>query len=143
LPENHFVKAIRLGRQEFESGAPFDFLGAPVPLEIVVSGRGGQLNAQVVDDRDQAVAEARLVLVPNPPRRGHHQLYRVGQTNEKGEAVFSGVAPGDYKLFAWSDIEPGKYYDPDFIRSFERSAPTVSIRENGHQTAQLALMPRP
>lgn len=28
------------------------------------------------------------------------------------------VARGDYKLFAWEDIEPGAYNDPDVLRRY-------------------------
>ena len=33
--------------------------------------------------------------------------------------VLQPVPPGDYKLFAWEDLEPYGFYDRDFVRRDE------------------------
>jgi hypothetical protein len=32
------------------------------------------------------------------------------------------VPPGSYKLFAWDDVEPGIWWDPDFLKNYEDKA---------------------
>jgi len=49
----------------------------------------------------------------------------------KGDGVFEfiGLAPGEYKLFAWRQIEPGAHRDPEFIRKFEPFGFSVTVRK--------------
>jgi len=39
------------------------------------------------------------------------------------------VAPGEYKVFAWDDIEDGAWYDSDFLRDIEARGEAVTSRE--------------
>jgi hypothetical protein len=38
----------------------------------------------------------------------------VSSSDASGAFQFTGVAPGAYTAFAFQEIEPGIYYDPDF-----------------------------
>jgi len=52
-----------------------------------------------------------------------------------------GIEPGDYKLYAWDNLESGAYMDPDVVKPFESQGVDFSIRENSKETAQLKLLP--
>jgi hypothetical protein len=51
------------------------------------------------------------------------------------------IAPGDYKLFAWEDLEPGEYNDPDFIRKYEALATPVRVSESSNLTVEVKVIP--
>ena len=48
-----------------------------------------------------------------------------------------GLAPGDYRFFAWEAVQGKNYRDPDFFEGFENRATRVHIQEKQQQTVQL------
>jgi hypothetical protein len=42
-------------------------------------------------------------------------------TADQNAAInLAGVPPGDYKAYAWEDVEAGGYMDPEFMKPIER-----------------------
>ena len=48
-------------------------------------------------------------------------------TDANGRFSFRGVPPGDYKVFAWTDVELGAPEDPEFRRPFESLGAAVRL----------------
>jgi hypothetical protein len=38
------------------------------------------------------------------------------------------IIPGEYKIYAWEQIEEGSYEDPDFMKAHESEGEKVSIK---------------
>ncbi len=57
-----------------------------------------------------------------------------------GRFAIRGIAPGEYKLFAWDDIEPGAWQDPDLIKQVEGQGKSVSMREGAKESVQVGLV---
>jgi hypothetical protein len=51
------------------------------------------------------------------------------------------AAPGDYKVFAWEDIEAGAWLDPDFMLKQESRGQPVSIREGSQDGIDVIVIP--
>ena len=141
IPEDYYIKSVRLGDKDvLESGLDFT-AGATGTLEIVVSSNGGQIEGVVLNADEQTVSAARVVLVPDEPRRAQSRFYRDASTDQYGRFTIKGIAPGGYKLFAWEDVEDGAYESPDFLKPFEGLGEPKSIREGSRESAQLKLIP--
>ncbi len=63
-----------------------------------------------------------MVLVPDPPHRGEKRLFKSITTDQNGHFVLQGIPPGDYKVFAWENIEHGAYTIPEFLHLTRASA---------------------
>ena len=48
--------------------------------------------------------------------------YQVRTADENGMLSLRGLKPGDYKLYAWEDVEQGAPFDPDFLKQYEGQA---------------------
>jgi hypothetical protein len=46
-----------------------------------------------------------------------------------GKFTFRGIPAGDYRLTAVTDVEPGEWYDPEFLNQLINASITVSVRE--------------
>ena len=49
-------------------------------------------------------------------------------TNSTGSSYFKtfrGIAPGEYKIFSWEEVEDGAWEDPDFLKLFEQKGVPV------------------
>lgn len=136
LPKDYYVKSARFGTEEALVGG-LDLTGgfAAARLEILV-GPGGQITGGVMQE-GRPTPGATVVLVPETNRRGNPTLFKAVTANEEGGYMIQGIPPGEYKLFAWEDVEPGAYFDPDFLRRYENSGQSVTVRERGQEMITL------
>ena len=136
--ENYYVKSARLGEKDIlDSGidASRGFSGA---FDILLSSSGGQVEGVVLNAGEQPATGAVVVLVPE--RRSQWRLYKENTTDQYGRFHIKGIGPGEYKLFAWEDVETGAYEDPEFLKGFEALGERVSIREGSHESKELKLI---
>ena len=140
VPENHYVKSVRLGENEWVDGAVTVSAGAG-SLDVLLSANAAQVEGVVLDEKQQPAPGATVVLAPDERRRGRPDLFRTAVTDQHGRFVLKSLAPGDYKLFSWAEIEAGATQDPEFLKPYERFAQSVTVRESGRETAHLKLLP--
>ena len=110
------------------------------PLEIVLARDGGQIEGTVLDKDDKPAAGSTVVLMPEPRLRWRHDLVQQTETDQYGRYQFKTVTPGEYKLFAWDDVEPGIWFDPDFLKDIERRGDAVTVHTKGHESVSLHLV---
>jgi hypothetical protein len=63
-------------------------------------------------------------------------------TDQNGDFRIAGLAPGDYYIAAWEDIEADLTYDPNFLQRFTSQATALTLEEGAHQTVQPKLISR-
>ena len=67
-------------------------------------------------------------------------FFKMATTDAQGHFTIKGIAPGDYKLFAWEQSEDPDYQDPEFLKPYENQGEAVTIREGSHESVQLKLI---
>ncbi len=140
LPRDYYIKDARLDQA--------DALNQPVSIRDAVSGtlsvllspRAGGLDGMVTDDRRRPVSGIQAVLVPDR-QRDRSDLYRTAVTDQAGRFTMGGIAPGDYRVFAWEAIEPFAYFDADFLRQAEPDGHLVRVAESSRQTVEVKVIP--
>lgn len=142
LSGDYYVKAIRLGGADvLERGLDVSRGDAAGPLEVALSAAAGHIEGVVLEDNQQPSSGATVALVPDASRRSQPRLFQSAAADQQGRFSLGGVSPGEYKLFAWEDVDSGAWQDPDFLRDFESRGLSVSIDEGSHQTVQLKAIP--
>jgi len=142
FPEEYYVKSARLGGLDvFEAGLSITHGQSPSQLEITLTQDGGQVNGTVLKDQ-KPLEGAFVVLVPDPPLRSHEELYSFKRSDPLGKYSLLGLPPGDFKLFAWEQIEEGAdVWDPDYIKQYDDRGTRVHIEEKQQQDVQLEVIP--
>jgi hypothetical protein len=132
---NIYVKEARLDSVDVLNH-PLNVAG-PVSsdLQIILGQDGAQISGTVVDDRQQPVANASVVLVPD--RRERLDLFKSTVANASGQFTIQGVAPGAYKVFAWEAIEQFSYFDPDVLRQYEQNGKAITIEDSSKATIEV------
>ena len=67
-----------------------------------------------------------------PPTAGRIRLF---------EDDITGLAPGDYQVFAWESTGDGVITDPDFRKAFDGQATPIKLSEKSHQNLDAQLIP--
>ena len=138
LAESLYLKSVRFEKQEtintgFEVSEPKSY-----HLDLVASGDGAQLSGAVKDSEGAPSAGATVVLVPAGAALGRvERLYKTASTGHDGKYVLQGIPPGAYRLYCWEEVEPGIWFEPDFLKAYEGHAVEVSLAANDRKTADL------
>jgi hypothetical protein len=51
-----------------------------------------------------------------------------------------GIAPGDYKLFSWVEVEADAWQDPEFLKQFEEKGQEITLQDGDHKTVKVTAM---
>jgi len=141
LPTGAYIKSMRMGNADVLDGG-LQLRSAPEnPLEIVISLEAGSIAGNVVNARGEPLPNRTVVLVPDVRLRHRNDLFTTTVTNRSGQFQMQGLTPGDYKLFAWEDVEAGAWQDPEFMRPQENSGLGVHVGEGSHANVQLTVIP--
>lgn len=111
------------------------------PLEVVLSSAGTRIEGTVTDENDLPSAGAVVALVPEAEQRKQFRRYKDTTTDQYGQFILRGVAPGTYKLFSWKEVENNAWEDPEFLAPFESQGAKVAAEENGHIAIRLKSIP--
>jgi 5-hydroxyisourate hydrolase-like protein (transthyretin family) len=121
--------------------------GHAAPVEVRLRPGAGQIEGTVykTKNNDEVAPSSTVALVPDQRRRANSEYYRLAVADRSGRFVIGAVIPGDYRLFAWQDVERGQYLDPDFIQQYEDFGKPIHVEEgsrNGDIQLQLATQTR-
>ena len=141
MPRNAYVKMARYsGTDVMNEGLRLDRQPSG-PLDILISTNTGIADGVVQNDKQEASVNVTVVLIPDAERRSRFDLYRTASTDATGHFHIEGVAPGDYHVFSWENVENGAWQDPDFIRQFEDRGKPIRINEGGTSNIELRVIP--
>jgi len=136
-----YVKSIRLGR---EDALESFHLAAETPrvLEVVLTTEAGSVEGIAIGRTGDPAANATVVLIPANLRK-RISFYQSLVTGNDGRFRFQGISPGDYKLFAWDDVEAGAWANLEFMRPLEARGQAVRVTENSKEAVQLRVIDSP
>jgi protocatechuate 3,4-dioxygenase beta subunit len=141
LLRTYYVKSARAGDADvLADGLAVEGSGAIV-VDILLAADGAAVQGAVSDKDQQPVAGATVLLAPN--NRSRADLFKSTTTDQNGRYALTTLAPGDYKLFAWDDVEPDAWSDPDFLAVYEKSSEKISLapQEQASRNLRVAAPP--
>jgi hypothetical protein len=137
LPASAYLKSARSGDVDLLSTG-LDLTagaGAGAPLEVVVSSRGATISGA-------SAPGSTVVLIPQEKeRRDQQYFFKSSVANQNSAYSLTGIPPGTYKLYAWEDVEPGAWMDPDFLKPFEGKGESLTVREGEQKSVPLKMIP--
>ena len=107
------------------------------PLDIQIRADGGRITGTVFDASDTPSAGAQITLVPEGDLRSRLDRYRTAITGSDGTFTIRGVAPGDYRVFGWDNLEPNAYLNVDYIKSHQDLG--IPVRVSPSQSSSVSL----
>jgi protocatechuate 3,4-dioxygenase beta subunit len=139
MPAGMYLKEARVGQTDVVNTLS---VAGPLqgPLEILISPNAGQIDGAIVDNDRHPVPGIQAVLIPDR-LRDRRDLYKTAISDQNGHFTIRSIVPGDYKLFAWEDLEPFAYNDPDILRKYEERGTTVKISESSMMNIEVKVIP--
>jgi hypothetical protein len=139
LPAGGYLKSIRLGDTDILNGGLRLDRVPDAPIEVVVSLRAATIAGTALHSAGTPATNVVVALVPDAPRRGRLDLYKNVFTDGAGRFRITNVAPGSYKVFAWTDAEDGAWQNPQFIGRYEEAGKPIRVEESANETVEVRL----
>jgi 5-hydroxyisourate hydrolase-like protein (transthyretin family) len=138
----HYVKELRFDNVDVLN-SPFEISegrsGAPT-FDVVLSSNVAQIDGMISDATGQPLPGVQAVLVPDR-NRDRADLFKAAATDQSGRFSMKDIAPGDYKLFSWENLENFGYFEPDFIRKYELQGKPVRVEEGAKLNVDTKVIP--
>jgi hypothetical protein len=135
-----YIKQITYGQTFVKDDLIGVSKGANPLLEITISSRGARVQGTVTNNDGLPAAGVWVVAVPDEPRRASFRLFKSQTTDQYGRFDVHGLAPGNYKVFAWDGIESNAWEDEEFLKPFEQLGTAIEMRDLDSTTLALKLM---
>jgi hypothetical protein len=142
LPQDTYLVAARSGAREVLD-VGYTVSGDHAPIELVIGGPGsvGVVEGAAVNARGELIPSSTVVLVPAGERRTNPSAFRSTMTDQQGNFVIRSVLAGEYKVFAWEEVEPGAYVDPDFLKDFETRGEALRVQKGSQNAVTVRVIP--
>jgi len=140
LGPNMYIKEARLDQTDILGGLKIgDRISGQ--LEVTLSYNAGTVEGTITDSISKPVSGVQAVLIPDIRER--RELFKTAITDQSGKVSFRGLTPGQYRLFAWEDLEPFSYFDPEVLRQYEQQGKLVSVKESAREVVDMKIIPAP
>jgi hypothetical protein len=140
INDQYLKNVVAGGRDVLDQPLPVAFGAALPELQIQIGTDGGRITGAVYDRNNALYANAEVILVPTSVSRLRFDRYRTAITEDNGQFTIRGIAPGDYRLFAWQDLEPNAHLNLEFMRPYEDLGTAVHIEPGATGTVSLRLI---
>jgi hypothetical protein len=119
-----YVKSVKLGGMEIGNGEFEIGSGSAPDLAIALSTDAGHVTGRV-KGKEGPVSQATVVVV------GQNGAAKNATTADDGSFAIGGLAPGEYKFYAWEDVETGAWQDREFLNRYSSKALTLKVDAGG------------
>jgi hypothetical protein len=129
LGSDDYVLTARLGdRDVLIEGANIE---GDSKVEVVIATGGAIAKGSVRDASGTLLPQAVVAIIPDQPYRATALRFRSVVADSDGRYEIHGIAPGSYKLFAWTELEGAAYLNTDFLKEFEDRGSPVKAERHG------------
>jgi len=140
--QSTYVKSMRFGDADLLNGRLRLDRPPESPIEIVVATDPGSLSGRVLSSAQAPAQGVTVVLMPEVERRLFRgDLFKMTTADEAGRYSFENIPPGDYRVFAWDNVQDRAWQDPAFMQPYEERGKDVRISESTRQTVDLTSIP--
>jgi hypothetical protein len=119
----------------------FSVSGGVTTLDLVASANGAAVEGLASNQKDEPIADAVVVAVPEERFRSHPERYRKAVADQRGRFALRGLPAGDYTVFAWESADGEAYYNPEFLKGYEGQGKALHMKEGDHVSLQLKAIP--
>jgi protocatechuate 3,4-dioxygenase beta subunit len=141
LPPGTYLKSARFAGQDVTNALLDTTSGAGGTLDILLSSKAASVSGSVQNEKGEPLAGVMVTLWPKIPDASLTGGARLSFTDQNGGFQFKGLAPGDYEVAAWEDLDPGVAQSAEFLSHFTSDASAITLAEGGQESKDLKPVP--
>ncbi len=138
--DNLYLKSIAYAEQDVPDGVVN--IGMERAALILQAGTDpGQLTGIVRTANGDPAEETPVLAEPAGAHTGRLDLVKTVLTDANGKFQIKGLAPGEYKVFAWENVDPDLMMAREFRQEFQSDAAAVTIQPSASISVNLTAIP--
>jgi len=137
-----FVESVVAGTNDVATSG-HNVAGGTISVGVTLSCGAGVVEGMVADDRNEPIANAVVVAVPEAKYRKRRSHDEKVATDQHGHFTMRGLRPGEYTLFARETLEGDDYFDPEYLKKYPGRETAIRLDKGGRQNTSLKLIPAP
>ena len=108
---------------------------------MTFSDRSSELSGTLQDASGLATSDYSIIVFPFDKEYWQPQSRRIQSVRPGTDGRFSvrNLPAGSYMLVAVTDVEPGEWYDPDFLEQLAAAAMRLTLGEGENKTQDIRL----
>jgi protocatechuate 3,4-dioxygenase beta subunit len=135
IPWQLHIASIRVGEREFTDGM-IDIVSGASPLEIRLGASEASVFGPMTDSDGKPAPGGWALLVPQPRMAFRTRVARADQT---GVYRLDAIAPGEYLLLAFDDLDPNRTEDEEYLKPHLSRAKRVKVEGASKQSLELRM----
>jgi hypothetical protein len=140
VPDGYYLKSVKMSGRDMPDAA-LDLSIAGGPIELVLASDAGSIAGAVQNSRNEGAASVTVTVVPASGSL-RRDLNKKVTSDANGNFTISNLPPGDYRLYAWEEVETNAWMDREFRAPFENLAATVKVDQSTTPSVTLRLIER-
>jgi protocatechuate 3,4-dioxygenase beta subunit len=135
-----FVESVVVGQKDVaESGLKVS--AGTLTVDVIFSSGAGAVDGSVANDKNDVIADATVVAIPEEKYRKQQNRYAKVSTDQHGHFSMKGLHPGTYTLLAWEAMDGDDYFDPEYLKKYESGGTPIRVEKGGHNNLSLKVIP--
>ena len=100
-------------------------------MALTFIDRTQEVSGTIQDTQGKPTADYTIIVFPTDNRYWQPQSRRImsSRPGTDGKFTFRNLPPGDYRITAVTDVEPGEWYNPDFLSQLVNASIQVQLGE--------------
>lgn len=142
MPKSYYVASVRERERDVLKEGLMVSERTP-EVEVRVRADGGSMEGRVADSRLRPAPDAVIALIPQSllqDRTDRHNTYRVEHSSATGVFELRDVIPGEYLVYAWSDLPEGAVMDPWFMEKYKGKGRPVRVEPGSRLKMDLTIL---
>jgi hypothetical protein len=119
MPSGHSMASAVFGGQDILD-IPIEMTGAPGPADglVTLTTKTTELTGTIQDAAGQPASGVTVIVFPSDERFWTPESRRIQGVRPATDGRYQvrNLPPGDYRLVVVSDVEPGRWFDPAYLR---------------------------
>lgn len=136
IPKGGYLKSMMLGKMDVLTKDMFITPETHEPLDIVVSTRGAEVRGHV----EEGVATT-ILAAPQGELASVLSFYAVSGVDEEGAFEFRALTPGVYRIYAFEEMAPQAWLDPEFLKNYPEDGTLVELGEGRAPDVKVKAIP--
>jgi protocatechuate 3,4-dioxygenase beta subunit len=133
----YYIESMRSGSVDLlDQPLTITLGGAVAPIQITLRDDSANLTVKVMQDGQPAAGGAVLVIPTAHPSETDYPRFWEGGN----QLTVGGLAPGDYRVYAFDSLENLEYANPEALRAFAAQSQQVTLEPNGSTNVTLELI---
>lgn len=126
------------GQDVLRSGFRVD-VPSDIQFDVLMRGSAGAIEGRVTQAPAESAAGGVVAVLPVDEAEAYR--FRSARIGVDGTFRIEGLAPGEYRIYAWAELDGDAWRNPVFMESYREQGQVVRVSAGGESLVSIDVLP--